>query len=426
MKNFVILGGGIVGVTTAYFLAKQGHSITIYEKNGSILSETSHANGCQLSYSHVNHWFNLRSIASIIRSYKDNETIRVCRPLNSSMIKWMAGTLLYSAKFWQHRDDMIRILDLGLKTKTLIQLLREKENISIKRHSQGILHLFSNKESFQKAQDKLYIGKIFGQKFLLKDSVEEYSHFLGHQYCKGILHKDDDFMDCHEFGHSIKNICVKNYGVKIITNASIQKLNYFGSSIHSIIIQENGKQYERSFDGYIICNADRNIIPKKYHKRFYYIKGVSMSLNSKHNISYPIIDESYRTLVTPLTKSSLRIAGLGYISHPNHVKNEDQMHSILLNTFKKMINQDGMTCINQQNHSVPISDISSIDELKEFYNYDSNQEILHQCYRPYTTNSLPITEQFAPNGYINNFHGSLGWTTSLATAYEFTYKYFSL
>ena len=56
MKTFVIIGGGITGVTTAYALAKRGHRVTLIERNRYSGMETSFANGGQLSASNAEVW----------------------------------------------------------------------------------------------------------------------------------------------------------------------------------------------------------------------------------------------------------------------------------------------------------------------------------------------------------------------------------
>ena len=52
----IVLGSGVLGVTTAYLLAQRGHSVTVLERQGKSGAETSYANGGQLSYSHAEPW----------------------------------------------------------------------------------------------------------------------------------------------------------------------------------------------------------------------------------------------------------------------------------------------------------------------------------------------------------------------------------
>ena len=56
MKHIVVIGGGITGVTSAYALARQGHRVTLIEKNRYAAMETSYANGGQLSASNAEVW----------------------------------------------------------------------------------------------------------------------------------------------------------------------------------------------------------------------------------------------------------------------------------------------------------------------------------------------------------------------------------
>ena len=52
----VVLGAGVIGTTSAYFLAKQGHDVTVIERQNSVAMETSHANAGCLSYGFTSPW----------------------------------------------------------------------------------------------------------------------------------------------------------------------------------------------------------------------------------------------------------------------------------------------------------------------------------------------------------------------------------
>ena len=58
--KIIVLGAGVIGVTTAYYLNKQGHDVTVIERNGASAAECSFANGGQLSYSHAEPWASLQ------------------------------------------------------------------------------------------------------------------------------------------------------------------------------------------------------------------------------------------------------------------------------------------------------------------------------------------------------------------------------
>ena len=51
--HVAVLGAGVVGVTTAYYLSEQGHSVTLVDRAATVASATSFANGGQLSYSYT-------------------------------------------------------------------------------------------------------------------------------------------------------------------------------------------------------------------------------------------------------------------------------------------------------------------------------------------------------------------------------------
>jgi D-amino-acid dehydrogenase len=73
MKKTLVIGAGITGVTTAYFLAKAGHEVTVYEKEKYPGMVTSYANGGQLSVSNSETWNTWSNVANGVKWMFDSE-----------------------------------------------------------------------------------------------------------------------------------------------------------------------------------------------------------------------------------------------------------------------------------------------------------------------------------------------------------------
>ncbi len=67
-----IVGGGIVGLTTAYYLLKNGHEVTIFEKHGDVAQQASFGNGGQLSYSYIQPFASRAILKQAIESFFTN------------------------------------------------------------------------------------------------------------------------------------------------------------------------------------------------------------------------------------------------------------------------------------------------------------------------------------------------------------------
>ena len=85
----IVLGSGVIGVTTAYFLARDGHQVTVLERNNSSALACSYANGGQLSYSHVEPWASKSSLYSIIKAkFSLSSFFAISNIFDAEFLKW--------------------------------------------------------------------------------------------------------------------------------------------------------------------------------------------------------------------------------------------------------------------------------------------------------------------------------------------------
>ncbi len=92
--KITVLGAGIIGVTTAYYLNKLGHEVTVVDKNNAIASECSYANGGQLSYSHAEPWATPASLLKVPKWLVTPDSPLVFHPSTDiHMWKWAVSFL---------------------------------------------------------------------------------------------------------------------------------------------------------------------------------------------------------------------------------------------------------------------------------------------------------------------------------------------
>jgi D-amino-acid dehydrogenase len=85
----IVLGAGVIGVTSAYFLARAGHKVIVLEKNSSSAMGCSYANGGQLSYSHIETWSNKDSLLSMLKNvFLANSYLNLKDFSNKEFYKW--------------------------------------------------------------------------------------------------------------------------------------------------------------------------------------------------------------------------------------------------------------------------------------------------------------------------------------------------
>ena len=65
--HVIILGAGVIGISTAYFLRESGAEVTVIDRHSSVGMESSYANGCQLSFSHVEPWASFATLKRVLK-----------------------------------------------------------------------------------------------------------------------------------------------------------------------------------------------------------------------------------------------------------------------------------------------------------------------------------------------------------------------
>ena len=86
----IVLGAGIIGVTTAYFLAKSGHEVVVIDKSNSSGEGCSNSNGGQLSYSHIETWSNKNSLFSMAKNiFSSNPYLYLKDFSNKEFYQWI-------------------------------------------------------------------------------------------------------------------------------------------------------------------------------------------------------------------------------------------------------------------------------------------------------------------------------------------------
>ncbi len=126
IKNFdvVVLGAGVIGVTTAYWLARNGKSVCVVERQPEAALETSFANGGQISVSHAEPWANPSAPSKIVKWLFDDEAPLLFRPkLDVHQWLWIARFLVECLPARADRNTA-EIVKLAVESRARLQEIR--------------------------------------------------------------------------------------------------------------------------------------------------------------------------------------------------------------------------------------------------------------------------------------------------------------
>src|SRR5919204_2789416 len=147
----LVLGAGVIGVTSAWYLSKAGHEVTVIDRHEQPGEETSFANGGQISVSHAAPWANPRVPAKIARWLGREDAPLFFRP-RASLRQWLWGlAFLRECTPARTRHNIRQLVTLGLYSRAQLQALRGETGIRYDDLQRGILHFFTSQRELDAA-----------------------------------------------------------------------------------------------------------------------------------------------------------------------------------------------------------------------------------------------------------------------------------
>lgn len=160
--EILILGAGVIGLTTAYYLTEQGHKVSILDKNPDVGLETSYANGAQLSYSYVAPLAGPGIIGKVPKWLLDpNSPLRFRPSLDPADICWNLR-FMKACNATQSDKTTRELLQLSFLSRDLLHQLMQTEKLDMDFQASGKMVLHRSKESFNSAVQLLDFQRQLG------------------------------------------------------------------------------------------------------------------------------------------------------------------------------------------------------------------------------------------------------------------------
>ena len=386
-KSVAIVGGGIAGLTTAYFLAKKDYKITVFDPEG-IATQCSYANGGQLSVCNAETWNTYSNLIKGIKWMSKNDAPLAFRNdiWSWDKFRWVVGFV--GATITNSYDYNTRkTIEWSLRSRRLYKKLIKELNIDFHQKDCGILHIYKNEKSWYKAQKTLERfkdtgwGRVVKKGNLLKYKIKT-KEIVGATFTKG-----DSVGDIHTFCKELSNYLYNNYDYrihvnKIVANKEIKYLS--GRRDHAKTIDE----LKEEFDEVVVCAGAYTpfILP---HLNIYPIKGYSVTYHEEHDMpTTSILDDDAKIVASPFANNVFRVAGTAELAGWNHDIRMDRIKPlrrwVRKNTFVKDSRPENWACL-----------------------------------RPMTPNMMPIVTK-TKGVWVNSGAGHLGWTMGMALAEKVT------
>jgi D-amino-acid dehydrogenase len=158
----IVLGAGVVGVTSAWYLAADGHEVTVVDRQPAPARETSHANGGQISVSHAEPWATPAAPWKALK-WLGREDAPLLWRLRADPAQWAWGLrFLRQCTAARARANIRAIVGLGLHSRASLQALRRELALEYEQLERGILHFYTDAREFEAALPAAAAMREFG------------------------------------------------------------------------------------------------------------------------------------------------------------------------------------------------------------------------------------------------------------------------
>ncbi|GGB96360.1 D-amino acid dehydrogenase [Marinobacterium zhoushanense] len=390
----LVMGAGVVGVTSAWYLAKAGHEVTVIDRQVDVALETSYANAGQISPGYSTPWaapgVPLKAIKWMMQ---DLAPLMINgRELDLQTLGWMGKMLANCNEKAYHRNKE-RMLRVSEYSRDCLKALRAEIGIEYDNRALGLTQLFRSEKQVEASRQDMAILDECGVPYqaLNVDQCVEYEPALAQVKQKlvgGLRLPGDETGDCFQFTNKLAAEC-KKLGVKFIMKTEILGLNTEAGKVVSVSTSR-GKMRA---DHYLVALGSYStplLASIGIQAPVYPIKGYSLTvpiIDADKAPTSTVMDETYKVAVTRLG-NRIRVGGTAEIASYNKELAEKR----------------------RRNVEFVVSDLfpgGGDLERAEFWT----------GLRPMTPDGTPILgETTLSNLFLNTGHGTLGWTMSLGSS----------
>ncbi|MDG4576137.1 MAG: D-amino acid dehydrogenase [Defluviicoccus sp.] len=310
----VVLGAGVVGVATAWFLARGGATVVVVDRQPGAGLETSFANGGQISANHTTPWATPATPWKALKwlGQADAPLLFHLR-LDPALASWLVR-FLANCTALRMRANTERALRLAVYSRQQLAAVRAATGIAYDQLTRGILHIFRNPKDYAEALPLVELMNSLGCRREVIDAdacvglepalADARPHLVG-----GIFSPDDESGDAHAFTVGLAEACAAE-GVTFQYGTTIQRLVRAGQAV-SAVKTEAGTMTADAF--VVACGSYSPLLLRPLGIRLpvYPAKGYSVTIPVAAAGSAPVvslIDDEFKMVYSRLG-NRLRIAG---------------------------------------------------------------------------------------------------------------------
>ena len=390
--NVIVLGAGIVGITSAYQLARAGHQVTVVDRQPGPALETSFANAGEVSFGYCSPWAAPGIPMKAMKWLFMQHAPLILRPkVDMAMLSWMTQMLrnCTSARYALNKSRMLRLADYS---RVALAALREETGISYDERMQGTLQLFRTEAQLDASAKDVKALAADGIPYEVLDPdgcirVEPALSHVREKIVGGLLTPKDETGDCFKFANALAEKA-KALGVTFQYGSIIRGLDVEGGRVTGVVTAHG----RLAADAVVVALGSFSpllVRPHGIRLPVYPVKGYSLTIPITDAARAPestVMDETYKIAITRLG-DRIRVGGMAEISGYTNDLGEPRRLTL--------------------QHSV--TDL--------FPGGDITKASFWSGLRPMTPDGTPVIGPTKVAGlFLNTGHGTLGWTMSSGSA----------
>ncbi len=396
--KIVVLGAGVIGTTTAWFLNQAGHEVTVIERQPNAGLETSFANGGQISVCHAEPWANPSAPKKILQ-WLGKEDAPLLFRLRADINQWRWGwQFLKECSPTKTRQNTLNILRLGLYSRGVLQKLRADTNIKYDELTKGILHFYTDPKEFE---DAIVASEFMRNYGCDRNVIDKKSDIVAiepafansvDKIVGATFTASDESGDAQKFTNNLSVLAAEK-GVNFLFEHTITQIKHSKGQISGVTVQHHEEVFDITADAYVVCLASYSALMVRdlgISLLIYPAKGYSATVEVPEGANAPMVsmtDDEYKLVFSRLG-NRLRIAGTAELNGYNLNLNDVRCQALIKRTAALF----------------PAA-------------ADYSKPLFWTGLRPATPSNVPyIGKTKFANLYLNTGHGTLGWTHSCGSA----------
>ena len=391
--RIVVLGGGVVGVTTAYQLQKDGHDVVVLERNSEVAAEASWGNAGMIAPGHSFVWSSPKAPMILLKSlFLEHQALRFKFSADPRLYSWSWLFLMECTQEKARRNTLLKHR-LAAYSQTVLKEVVADETIDYNRSERGILYFHRDQQALDRGVEHMKLLESDGQviKVLDRDAVVALEPSLASAKSKiagGIYCPTDETGESAKFARALAAKIVVRGG-EVHMGATVIGLETDGDSITRALTHRGAFKG----DAFVLAlGAESPILARKLGIQLpiYPIKGYSLTIPIGNRLSPPTIASVDEHNLVAVSRFGDRIR----VTATAEFAGYDTSHKPSDSAFMKAVTQD---------------------LYPDGADYDRAE--MWAGLRPMTPNNLPFfgRRRFR-NLFLNTGHGHIGWTMSHGSA----------